>query len=236
MCLALFIAMLWFKKKNSVAPLTLSARDIHNHLLPGVDDGFSNAEDSLKAMAMMAEAGVKEIVFTPHMNPELFVDSNEKKLREAYDGFVGLIPPELGIKTSLAAEYMCIKDFEQRASDPELLTYEDGSILVEMSYYFRSPNLEKAVFELVMAGRRPIVAHPERYLYMADCLTDFDRLADMGCRFQMNYMSLSGAYGPASVKILNYLRKRGLYSFTATDLHTIPQLEKILSIKVKGGE
>lgn len=234
--LALFFAMLWFKKKNSSAPLTLSARDIHNHLLPGVDDGFSDAEDSLKAIRMMAEAGVKEIVFTPHMNPELFVDSDERKLRKTYDSFARLIPPELGIKTSLAAEYMCIKDFEHRASDPELLTYEDGSILVEMSYYFRSQNLEKAVFELVMAGRKPIVAHPERYLYMADCLTDFDRLADMGCRFQMNYLSLTGAYGPASVKILNYLKKRDLYSFTATDLHTIPQLEKILSIKVKGGE
>lgn len=225
--------MLWFKKKPVMAPLTMCTRDIHNHLLPGVDDGFRKAEDSLKAVRLMAENGVKEIVFTPHMNPELFAGQTEAHLREVYADFSARIPAEWGVKTSLAAEYMCIKDFEQRASDPELLTYEDGSVLVEMSYYYRSPNFETALFELVMAGKKPIVAHPERYLYMADCLSDFDRMVEMGCRFQMNYMSLSGVYGPESLKILKYLKERGYYRFAATDLHTCHQLDKILSIMVE---
>lgn len=182
---------------------------------------------------MMADVGVREIVFTPHLNPELFVNTNESYLREVYEDFKGAIPAEWGVKTSLAAEYMCIKDFEKHADDPGLLTYDDGSILVEMSYYYRSPNLETAVFELTMAGRKPIIAHPERYLYMADCLSDFDRLADMGCRFQMNYLSLTGAYGPGSLKIMDYLRKRGYYHFAATDLHTVHQLQKISAIQVE---
>ena len=227
--------MFLFRRRQEKTGVTLSPRDIHNHLLPGVDDGFQYAEDSLKAIGIMAEHGVKEIVFTPHMNPDVYPDESEKHFREVYEGFRQMIPAELGLTTSLAAEYMVVKDFEQRASDPELLTYDDGSILIEMSYYFRSPNLEKAVFELCMAGKKPIIAHPERYLYMAGCLEDFDRLADMGCRFQMNFMSLSGAYGPQSLRILDYLRDKGLYSFVATDLHTIPQLEKILAIKTPGG-
>ena len=227
--------MLWFKKKPELKNITLSSRDIHNHLLPGVDDGFQYAEESLKAIRIMAENGVKEFVFTPHMNPDVYPDESEKHFREVYEGFRQMIPAELGVTTSLAAEYMVVKDFEQRASDPELLTYDDGSVLIEMSYYFRSPNLETAVFELNMAGKKPIIAHPERYLYMADCLGDFDRLADMGCRFQMNFMSLSGAYGPQSLKILNYLRDKGMYSFVATDLHTVHQLHKILEIKTPDG-
>lgn len=225
--------MLWLKRKTEKAPLVLQERDIHNHLLPGVDDGFSKPADSLAAIRQMMDAGVKEIVFTPHFNPELFTGVTEASLRQRYSEFTAMIPAEWQLKTSLAAEYMCIKDFEYRASDPELLTYEDGSIMVEMSYYYRSPNLENAVFELTMAGKKPIIAHPERYLYMADCLKDFDRLADMGCRFQMNYLSLTGAYGPESLKILNYLKGRGYYHFAATDLHTVHQLDKILSIEVE---
>lgn len=225
--------MFWFKKKPVLVPLTLGVRDIHNHLLPGVDDGFRCAEDSLRAIKKMADNGVKEIVFTPHMNPELFVSETEAHLREVYADFSARIPAEWNLKTSLAAEYMCIKDFEHRASDPGLLTYEDGSILVEMSYYYRSPNLESALFELVMAGKKPILAHPERYLYMAGSLKDFDRIAEMGCRFQMNYMSLTGAYGPDSLKIMRYLKERGYYHFAATDLHTVHQLDKILGINVE---
>ena len=83
-----------------------------------------------------------------------------------------------GVKTSLAAEYMICADFEndiaKRAGG--LLCYEDRSILVEMSFLFGSPNLDKSLFELQMAGFKPILAHPERYLYMADRLEDFDRL------------------------------------------------------------
>jgi Capsular polysaccharide biosynthesis protein len=217
----------WRKEADHIR---ISERDIHNHILPGVDDGFQNEDDSLEAIMRLAVRGVKEIVFTPHFNPEEYYGQKESDLRAKYEAFAAKIPSQWGIKSSLAAEYMCVQGFEQRASDPDLLTYEDGSILVEMSYYYRSQNLEEAIFNLQLEGRKPIIAHPERYLYMADCLGDFDKLHDMGARFQMNYMSLSGAYGPASMKILKYLRSKGYYSFTATDLHSLPQLDRILAI------
>lgn len=211
--------------------MKLNPFDIHNHLLPGVDDGFQRAGDSLSAIKRMADNGCTDITFTPHLNPDVYNDSNEDKLREAYTNFIRTIPYEWGVKTHLAAEYMIVKDFEQRASENgKLLTFEDGSILIEMSYYFRSPNLEQSIFELQMSGLRPILAHPERYLYMAGCLSDFDKLREMGCRFQMNMMSLSGCYGAESMKILNYLKNKGWYDFSATDLHSIHQLEKILAI------
>lgn len=209
------------------------SRDIHNHLLPGVDDGFQNPQDSVKALTLMAESGCREFVFTPHMNPDVYPDVTEERHREVYASFREMIPSTLGITTALAAEYMIVNGFEARVTSraDELLTYPDGSILVEMSYYFRSQNLEQTLFELNMAGIRPVLAHPERYLYMADRLSDFDKLADMGCRFQLNMMSLTGAYGPNSIRILDYLLGRKMYSFMATDLHTLQQLDRILSFK-----
>lgn len=213
--------------------MELNGTDIHNHILPGVDDGFRDPADSLEAIRLMTQHGCSGFVFTPHLNPDVYPDGSETKLREAYASFVSQIPAEWNVKTSLAAEYMVVGGFEKRAERPEeLLTYQDGSILIEMSYYFRSPNLEQTIFNLQMSGLNPILAHPERYLYMAKCLSDFDRLRDMGCRFQMNLLSLSGCYGPESMKILKYLKKKDWYDFSASDLHSVYQLEKILSIKI----
>lgn len=216
-----------------VQRVSFPGRDIHNHLLPGVDDGFRRAEDSLLAIERLAAAGCKELVFTPHMNPDVYPDENEAHFRGVYADFIKRIPRELGVRTALAAEYMIVKDFEDRANDPDLLTFEDGSILVEMSYYFRSENLEQAVFNLVASGKKPILAHPERYLYMSRRLQDFETLIDMGCRLQMNWMSLTGTYGPDSMKILRHLLTHDMYSFICTDLHSLHQLDTILDIKLE---
>lgn len=215
--------------------MILGGCDIHNHLLPGVDDGFKTSADSLEAIRRMAGEGCRKLVFTPHMNPDVYHDVTEDDFRRVYAELVPQIPSELGVTTSLAAEYMCVNGFEERASRPEqLLTFPDGSILIEMSYYFRSANFEEAIFNLVLAGLKPIVAHPERYLYMVGCLEDFERWKDMGCRFQLSYMSTTGAYGPDSVKIMKYLLKNGMYDFLATDLHSLQQLERILQMKPLG--
>ena len=218
---------------NLYKEVGIGRRDIHNHLLPGVDDGFRHAEDSLKAIKRMADQGCKEIVFTPHMNPDVYPDENEAHFRQVYDDFITRIPADWGVETWLAAEYMVVKDFQKRAADKELLTYKGGSILIEMSYYYLSENIEETVFALTTEGHRPILAHPERYLYMADNLHKFDRLRDMGCRFQMNRLSLSGIYGGESLKILDYLLSRGMYDFMATDLHTLSQLDKLADISVR---
>lgn len=212
--------------------LELGPRDIHNHLLPGVDDGFRNAESSIDAIRMMSEAGCKDLVFTPHMNPDVYPKMTEQRLKEVYEKFTEMIPAELGVTTWLAAEYMVVKDFEERAAKGGLLTFEDGSILIEMSYYYRSYNLEDTVFALVTEGYKPILAHPERYLYMADKLKEFDNLRDMGCRFQLNRLSLDGVYGGESITIMDYLLSNGMYDFMATDLHTISQLDKLVNQKV----
>ena len=206
--------------------------DIHNHLLPGVDDGFATAEESLEAIRGLLAAGVGELVFTPHINPDVYPGSDEDRMRRVYEEFRPQLPDE--VKTSLAAEYMICADFEKDIAKRAggLLCYEDRSVLVEMSYFFRSPNLEAALFELQMAGFKPILAHPERYLYMADCLEDFDRLHENGCRFQLNYISFAGVYGRYSVKIIRYLARRGYCDFVATDLHSLHHLERILTGKV----
>ncbi len=213
---------------NRKKPISLREREMHCHILPGVDDGFRDERSALKAVERLQQAGVREIVFTPHMNPDVYPDMNESVLRSVYSSFA----PKLSIPTHLAAEYMVVKDFEKRAASGELLAFPDRSILIEMSYYFRSYNLEDTIFALQTEGYKPILAHPERYLYMSGNLEEFDRIHDMGCRFQMNWLSLTGMYGDASVRILDYIMEKGWYDFVATDLHSLHQLDKIMDIKL----
>lgn len=222
--------MLFFKKKTYL--IDLPEIDCHNHLLPKVDDGFRKEARSLGAIATMADMGVKKIIFTPHVNPEVYKTQNEATLRAAYENFKKLIPNDWGVTTDLAAEYMICTGFEERASAPELLTFKDNSLLMDMSYYFESPNLKDVIFELNLAGRKPILAHPERYIYYANNLKIFDDIVSMGCRLQLNWMSLTGKYGPDSMKILNYLLGNDMYSFICTDLHTTKQLQSILEIEL----
>lgn len=213
--------------------MKLPVKDIHNHLLPGVDDGFHNTEDSLRAIEKMAEAGVKEFVFTPHINPDVYPDLDERRLKQVYESFTRVIPEQWSIKTSLAAEYMVTNGFGRCTEQPDsLLCQPDGSILIEMSFLYKSVNIEQAVFELVMAGLQPILAHPERYLYMSSDLGWFEHVKDMGCRLQLNCLSLSGCYGPSSMKILTHLLKNGMYDFIATDLHTLEQLQIIQGMRL----
>lgn len=211
--------------------MKLREKDIHNHLLPGLDDGFRKVEDSLLAIQKMASAGCREIVFTPHMNPDVYSGMDETVCREVYDSFIPAVPD--GIITHLAAEYMVVPGFEEKVAEraDTLLSFPDKSVLIEMSYYYRSQNLERTIFELNMAGFKPILAHPERYLYMAESLKDFDKIVSMGCRLQLNFISITGKYGPESVKIMDYLLKNRMYSFVATDLHSVQQLDRIMTFK-----
>lgn len=91
--------------------MRIRAVDIHNHLLPGVDDGFATAEESLEAIRRLLEAGVGELVFTPHINPDVYPGNDEDRMRRVYEEFRPLLPE--GVKTSLAAEYMICADFEK---------------------------------------------------------------------------------------------------------------------------
>lgn len=213
--------------------MTLGHTDIHNHILPALDDGFQCVEDSLEAVRVMAFNGCRELIFTPHINPDMFPDTTESVCREAYGAFSVMIPKEWNVATHLAAEYMVGPGFENRVGRDAgaLLSFPDGSVLIEMSCLERSRNLEQAVFELNLAGQKPILAHPERYLYMSECLNDFDRIVEMGCELQMSMSSLTGAYGPGSMRILNYLLKRKLYAHIATDLHSLSQLSDILAYR-----
>lgn len=208
--------------------------DVHCHILPGVDDGFSDRVSSLHTLQEMKKHGIEKVIFTPHVDFSVYPDNTVPYLKEKYQAFVGSLPADLGLTYRLGAEYMVTPNVLDYIKQDTLLLSEGENrrVLIEMSYFYPSPNIREVIYELVLSGYIPVVAHPERYSYYANKLQEFEYLHDMGAEFQLNMMSLSGCYGRSSIRILKYLLHNNMYSFLATDLHSETQYECIRKIRL----
>ena len=79
--------------------------------------------------------------------------------------------------------------------------------------------LKSVLFQLQMAGYKPILAHPERYAYWHREPQKFKDLVDRDVTLQLNTGSLSGFYGPGVQKCGEWLIEQGLISYVASDCH-----------------
>lgn len=198
--------------------------DWHSHILPGVDDGFKEMEDSLKALAFMEKMGVRHLWLTPHVMEDCpnETDMLKKKFEELkleYNGSINL---------HLASENMIDSLFEDRleANDFLPLGERGNHLLVETSYFNPPMDLEGVLEEVKRKGYFPVLAHPERYQYMDE--KDYLRLKEMDILFQANYFSLIGAYGQTAQKKLEWLLKHDMVDLIGSDLHKYKVLEMLL--------
>lgn len=217
-----------FFNKKPLAVVWEGATDCHSHILPGVDDGVQEMETSLKILAHYETLGIQEVWCTPHImedvpNTTEGLKARFAELKAAYNG---------PIQLNLAAEYMMDGLFLERLEARDLLTHghDEDALLVETSYYTPPMNLHNILRDIMSAGYYPILAHPERYLYMK--MSDYPPLKEMGVRFQLNVASLAGAYGEDAVKKAQKLLKSGYYNRIGSDIHRARQLS-VWETKVK---
>jgi protein-tyrosine phosphatase len=103
--------------------------------------------------------------------------------------------------------------------------------LVEDSFLKRYQNIESYIFKIRTAGYTPILAHPERYLYLADDLDRLRKLKKMGCLFQLNLLSIQGHYGREVKHFALKLLKHKLIEFSGTDIHRIEHIKILETLK-----
>lgn len=203
----------FFQKKLLDTSLLHGASDIHCHILPGVDDGIQTEADALKALAIYKKLGYQRVVFTPHIMGE-YPKNDANYLTERFRAFQELTPQ--GLELKLAAEYMLDDHFLDHIQNP-ILSFDGKHVLVETSYWAPSPIMDTQLYQLRLKGYEPILAHPERYVYMDD--KKYDQLKKEGLLFQLNLFSLMGAYGDSAKRKAEKLLEKGYYNFTGTDTH-----------------
>ena len=217
--------------------------DWHCHILPGVDDGIRSMESALEVLAYYEHIGIREVWLTPHTMEDVPNEPDALRTRFAelkanYNGPITL---------HLAAENMLDTLFDRRFSDGNLLKMvrhaaaSEGSapaipgpdgdmLLVETSYFSPPMAFEDTLVEIQMKGLHPLLAHPERYVYMED--REYERLKVTGVRFQLNLMSLVGMYGNTAADKASYLLQAGMYDYFGSDLHRLTPWQDAISDRV----
>lgn len=198
--------------------------DRHTHLLPAVDDGFPTAEKSLEAIARMEQAGVAEVWLTPHIMEDY--PNTTDALRSRFDDLGNAYKGKVQLR--LAAEYMIDSLFLERWGKRDLLTMGEKNILVETRCLFPPMEMEGVLGEMLNAGYRPILAHPERYRYMDK--VRYRRIKGMGVKFQLNLGSTVGAYGKEARNKAEWLLEEGMYDLMGSDVHTLRFYDNMVSM------
>lgn len=201
---------------------------MHSHLIPGIDDGAKTMEDSVLLIRRLVDMGYRKIITTPHIMQEFFPNT-PIVIRKGLEKVKAALQAE-GIQVELeaAAEYFVDESFEALLqAEEEILHFSNKHVLIESSLLAPSNNIFDAIFQLKTKGYQPILAHPERYVYYADQWEVFERIHEMGCKMQVNLLSLAGHYGPAQKKLGVKLLKSGWIEFLGTDLHREGHLKKL---------
>ena len=218
-----------FSHKYSITDKRLleGATDHHSHILFGVDDGVSQAEESLAILAILEEAGLKSLWLTPHTMED--VPNTTEGLRKRFAELKAMYNGP--IELHLASEYMMDELFERHLAEKDFLFHrEEGSVLMETSTWSGPYNFWDMVDRTMRAGFRPVLAHPERYEYMGE--KEYSKLHGMGVRLQLNYPSLLGYYGSHVKAKAEFILKKGWYDMAGSDCHRIRSIRHILEEKV----
>ncbi|MEO8711957.1 MAG: CpsB/CapC family capsule biosynthesis tyrosine phosphatase [Parafilimonas sp.] len=209
-----------FGSSKITPDLSFLAADMHSHLLPGLDDGLQEIEQTMIFMQQLQQMGYKKLICTPHILSDVYPNTPETILPKLELVRSALKENNIDIQVEAAAEYMVDIDFENyiNAGKP-LLTFGKNLILIEMSYVAASNNIENVIFNLRLKGFQPILAHPERYNYLFGDIEKFQRFIDLGCYLQINILSLLGYYGDATKNTAQNLLKKNMITLAGTDMH-----------------
>ena len=218
----------WFQSnKSSTPPYIGYHTDIHSHLLPGIDDGSDSVEESIELITRLQGLGINRIVTTPHIAESAFPNT----LKEISEANIllqeAMIKAEIEIDFRFSAEYRLDDNFNEHYQNKQLIPFPDKYLLIENSYYQAFWGLNDLIFKLIIDGYKPILAHPERYRYYHNDPETYDKIHNLGCKFQVNILSLAGIYGKDVKQAAYHLLNEGYIDFLATDAHHIRHLNAI---------
>lgn len=220
--------MLSFLKKRNNPPQTLCYEvDLHSHILPGIDDGSPNTEKSIGLIREMQAWGIRKIIATPHIAEETFENTPET-IKNAWDALTAAMKVE-GIEQEIcySAEYRIDDHFIHMFESGQLIPLPDNYLLVENSFIQAFWNLDELLFQLQLKGFKPILAHPERYIYYHKQKNIYTTMHSNGCEFQVNLLSFSGYYGKEVKEVAFWLAEQGYVDFLGTDLHHMNHVQAI---------
>jgi protein-tyrosine phosphatase len=198
--------------------------DFHSHLIPGVDDGAANLDESRRGLAALAADGIDTIITTPHIAASAVhrdaFDSHLEQVALAWESLAALAAGEFP-EIRIARGFEVMLDLPHPKLDNGALRLAGTSFaLVEFPFMSIPPNSAFALRELRQAGVRPIIAHPERYGNMDENIGVLSAWREAGAFLQINSGSLVGAYGARPKRLGWAILDSGNADYMCSDYHS----------------
>jgi tyrosine-protein phosphatase YwqE len=221
----------FFKKKKYLVDLLDGFVDIHNHILPGIDDGAKTVNDSIELIQGFSEFGVRKFIMTPHIMHNYY-ENNSVSIGNAENQLQNELTKRKmnSVTLATAAEHMIDSNFENILEKKEIMPLGSHHLLIEMSYLQPPINFDEAVKSITHSMFFPVLAHPERYNFLLGKQHRFREFRDMGILFQINMLSLSEYYGKEVSKTAHKLLNAGMIDFIGSDVHNMNHLDSLKSI------
>lgn len=203
--------------------------DFHSHILPGLDDGATDLDNSVALASAMADWGFERITCTPHITNKF--RNTPDMIRAAFEQLQEtLYVRGVDVELKMSAEYRLVPETWPEVLEKNwLMPIEDRFVLMELPIF--NPEDIKDIKPLeefkkvISLGLTPLLPHPERYFYLSE--KELMSYLEAGVRIQSNYGSLAGLYGDRAQQNARSLVDQGLVSYYGTDMHNLHYVDII---------
>ena len=205
--------------------------DIHNHILPALDDGPDTLKKSLEMARIAVDDGIKLIVATPHSNNGVYKTTPDKILIEVEQFNQALenegIPLKVLPGSDVHINYNLLEDIKNQ----KIMTVNNNNryITLELPSFGLPQNLSDFIWKLKLSGITPIFSHPERNETIQEDINMLYDFIMQGALSQITAMSLTGEFGKKAEKCAVSLLKHNLSHVIATDAHSVRRRPPVLS-------
>lgn len=195
--------------------------DFHSHILPGIDDGATDLENSIFLVKSMKEWGFERITCTPHITNKF--RNTPETIRATFEDLQeGLDARGIDIELRMSAEYRLVPETWPEVLEKNwIMPIEDRFLLMELPIH--NPDdmgwikpLEE-FRKVISLGLTPLLPHPERYFYLSE--RELMSYIDAGVKIQSNYGSFAGLYGDEVRQLVRWLKSQELIDYYGTDMH-----------------
>lgn len=194
-------------------------RDLHNHILYGIDDGSETLRESINIIEKAANNGYTDLILTPHFrwNQEFTCDNKEKQ--QIFNILQDSVKEKgININLYLGNEVTIDYDvFNYLENDQVMSLNNSRYILIELPFDGKLEGLDRIIDKFLARDYIPVIAHPERY--NGYNINDYEALINRGVLFQGNMSTLYKKYGDKAQRTLETMLKRHMIHFICSDVH-----------------
>ncbi len=218
----------WVRKKEPTKNVNPLQVDIHSHLLPRLDDGVQSYEESEDVILHFQKLGYRKLITTPHVMSDTYKNPTEKILSRLAKLRTYLESQRIDMQIEAAAEYYLDEQvFRMVEQDKDVLTFGKNLLLFETNFLNEPFNMKEFIFMATTKGYKPVLAHPERYLYLQNDLAKAEDLLDRGVLFQINISSITGFYSKIVQTTAHKLIDRGWVHLLGSDCHHLQHVRLV---------